>query len=652
MTEQELFPVPKAHFNPYRDGASLRGLEEYKKLYKESLDDPETFWAKQCRDLLTLDQDFNTVREGSPIEGDISWFLGARLNATYNCVDRHAKSNPDRNAIVYEADEPNQGRTLTYGELLAQVSSTASALRALGVKKGDRVVVYMPMIPEAFITVLAISRLGAIHTLIFDGFSPSSIADRILNAGAEIVVTVDQAKRSGREIAMKKGVDEALTKCPNVRTVLVYQHCKSPVPWTEGRDVWWHETVSPDAGFVEPEIMDSEDPLFILYTSGSTGKPKGLVHSTAGFLTGAAASGKYVFDIQPSDTFFCAGDIGWITGLVYGLYAPLLLGCTTVIFEGSPLYPTPSRYWEICERHNVTQFYVAPTALRLLKRYSDSEISQSLSSLRVLGSIGEPIAPEVWKWYHQTVGKGKAHVLDTYFQTETGSLVLTPLAGVTPTKPGSCTLPFFGADPVILDSITGKEIQSPCAEGILAFRDPWPSMARSAWGDHERFLDTYFRPYPGYYTTGDGARKDSDGYYWIKGRIDDVVNVSGHRLSTAEIEAALLENKYVAEVAVVGVDDELTGQSLIAFVTLKEQPKGRDIRKDLKKQITRSIGSLALPQAIHLVADIPKTRSGKITRRILRKILGDDMENIGDTSTVANPAAIEIVADVVLGPKE
>lgn len=474
-------------------------MEEYKKLYKESLDDPNAFWARLSRELLTFNQDFHTVREGTPLQGDISWFLGGRLNATYNCVDRHAKFNPDRNAIVYEADEPNQGRTVTYSELLAQVSSTASALRALGVKKGDRVVVYMPMIPEAFIAVLAISRLGAIHTLIFDGFSPSSIADRILNAEAEIVVTVDQAKRSGRETPMKKGVDEALARCPNVRTVLVYQHCKSPVPWTEGRDVWWHEAVKSDAEFVEPEIMDSEDPLFILYTSGSTGKPKGLVHSTAGFLTGAAATGKYVFDIRPSDTFFCAGDIGWIPGLVYGFYAPLLLGCTTVIFEGSPLYPTPSRYWEICEKHDATQFYVAPTALRLLKRFSDSEISQSLSSLRVLGSIGEPIAPEVWKWYHQAVGKGKAHVLDTYFQTETGSLVLTPLAGVTPTKPGSCTLPFFGADPVILDSVTGKEIESPCPEGILAFRDPWPSMARSAWGDPERFLDTYFRPYPGYY---------------------------------------------------------------------------------------------------------------------------------------------------------
>ncbi|KAJ5345712.1 Acetate--CoA ligase [Penicillium brevicompactum] len=652
MIEPEIYPVPTAHFNPERDGASLRGMEEYKKLYKESLDDPNAFWARLSRELLTFDQDFHTFREGTPLQGDISWFLGGRLNATYNCVDRHAKVNPDRNAIVYEADEPNQGRTVTYGELLAQVSSTASALRALGVKKGDRVVVYMPMIPEAFIAVLAISRLGAIHTLIFDGFSPSSIADRILNAEAEIVVTVDQARRSGRETPMKKGVDEALARCPNVRTVLVYQHCKSPVPWTEGRDVWWHEAVKPDAELVEPEIMDSEDPLFILYTSGSTGKPKGLVHSTAGFLTGAAATGKYVFDIQPSDTFFCAGDIGWITGLVYGFYAPLLLGCTTVIFEGSPLYPTPLRYWEICEKHDVTQFYVAPTALRLLKRFSDSEISQSLSSLRVLGSIGEPIAPEVWKWYHQAVGKGKAHVLDTYFQTETGSLVLTPLAGVTPTKPGSCTLPFFGADPVVLDSVTGKEIESPCPEGILAFRNPWPSMARSAWGDPERFLDTYFRPYPGYYFTGDGARKDSDGYYWIKGRIDDVVNVSGHRLSTAEIEAALLENEYVAEVAVVGVDDEITGQSVIAFVTLKQQPEGRDIRKDLKKQITRSIGSLALPRTIHLVSDIPKTRSGKITRRILRKILSDDMENIGDTSTVVNPAAIDIVAGVVLGLKK
>ncbi|KAJ5875445.1 acetate--CoA ligase [Penicillium subrubescens] len=631
----------------------LQDFADYKQRYQESISDVDFFWAQTTRQFLTYEKDFTSIRQGKLAEGNLQWFANGRLNAAYNCVHRHAEQDPSRIAIIYEGDEPDCGHSISYGELSKQIFQAAAALRNLGVRKGDRVCVYMPMIPEAFVTVLAINHLGAIHSLVFDGFSAQALGDRIRDAGAFLVVTADKSRRGGRDIPMKQTVDEALGSCPDVRTVLVYQHGQDSVSWNPGRDVWWHEVIDNTAPLkdIAPESMASEDPLFILYTSGSTGKPKGLVHSTAGFLTGAAATGHHVFDMHPSDVFFTPSDIGWITGLVYALYAPLLLGCTTVIFEGSPLHPTVSRLWDICDLHSVTHFYAAPTVIRLLRRFSDAEIHQAMTSLRVLGSIGEPIAPDVWDWYHRIVGKEKADLLDTYFQTETGSFVLAPLARITPTKPGSCTLPCLGLDPVILDPITGKEVETACPEGILAFRQPWPSMARTAWNDHQRFMDTYLNVYPGYYFTGDGARQDEDGYFWIKGRVDDVVNVSGHRLSTAEIEAALLECEFTAEVAVVGVGDSLTGEALVAFAVLKSQPPDRDVRKDLKQQVLKSIGSLAVPRTVYLVQDIPKTRSGKITRRILRKILADDVGSIGDISTVANPAAIDSVAATVLGSK-
>ncbi|PLB54543.1 acyl-activating enzyme [Aspergillus steynii IBT 23096] len=618
--EQALYPVPEAQSSQIDNRRVLRDLKQYRELYDMSIKDSDAFWDRHAHEFLTFQKDF--------------------------------KTNPDRIALVYEGDEPNQGRSITYGELLVEVCKTAKALQQLGVKKGHRVAVYMPMIPEGVITVLAINRLGAVHSLVFDGFSANALADRILDADARVVVTADHGQREGRFFPMKSVVDEAVRKCPLVEKVLVYQHSKETVPWAEGRDVWWHDTVEHASPHVEPEVMDSEDPLFILYTSGSTGKPKGLVHSTAGFLTGAAATGKYVFDMHPDDVFFCAGDIGWISGLVYALYAPLLIGCTTVVFGGIPTYPDQYRYWDICSQHHVTHFYTAPTTLRLLKKLTEGEIPRRMDSLRVLGSIGEPIAPEVWRWYRDIVGRRRAHVLDTYFQTETGSLVLTSLAGVTPTKPGSCTFPFFGIDAVILDPVSGKEVEGPAPSGVLAFRGSWPSIARTAWGDHERYMDTYLRPYPGYYFTGDGVRKDEDGYFWISGRVDDGVNVSGHLILTAEVESALLDYPHVAEVAVVGVDDEAAGQALVAFVVLRQSPQSSvpepPIQTQLSDHLANRIGSFARPKSIYVVPDLPKTRSGKLTRRILRKILAGEMGSIGDTSTVVNVNAIYQVQDVVI----
>ncbi|KAL4926784.1 uncharacterized protein BDV17DRAFT_299384 [Aspergillus undulatus] len=549
------YPTPTTSIveEMYSDHGGLYGMDDYRLLYKESVDSPDKSWARQFREFLTFEQVFMKVREGTPSEG-VAWFLVA---------------------LIYEPDEP--------------ISSTASALRARGVKKVTAWAVYLPMFPEAVIIFLAISRLGAIHTLIFDGTAPAVIADRLLGCSSQVIVAVDYTKRGGRELPMKRLLDEALRSCPAVHTVL-------------DRDVRWDDVVDPAAELVQPESMDSEDPLFIMYPSGSTGKPKGLVRSTAGFLTGAAVTGKCVIDIRPSD-IFCAGDIAWISGqLVNALYVPLLLG--------------PSRYWDICEKYNVTQFYVAPTTVRLLKWLRDSEIPHTHCHRC---------------WYYHAMGKGRAHLLDTYFQTETGSLVLTPLAGVTPTKPGSCTLPFFGV------------ITSHCPEGILAIRNPWPGMARSAWGDHQRFVNTYFQAF-----AGDGACRDEDGYYWLKGRIDDVVNVDAYRFSIAEIKAAFLENRYTAEAAAVGIIYEETGQAVVAFASPKQQLEGRVLRLGLRSEVSRPISDYALPKAMYLV-DITEACSGKLTRRILQRILVGERADFGDTSTVVNPEAIYIVIKTVHG---
>jgi len=651
--EVDTFHPPKKMFEKHPGKPHLSGLDEYQTLYKESITEPEKFWARNARELLTWSKDFQTVHTGTFQNGDNAWFLEGELNASYNCVDRHAIKNPDKPAIIYEADEEGDGRTLTYGELLREVSRVAHVLKQMGVKKGDTVAIYLPMIPEALIAFLAITRIGAVHSVVFAGFSSDSLRDRVIDAQSKVVITTDEGKRGGKLIGTKKIVDDALKQCPDVTHCLVFKRTGAEVPMTKGRDWWWHEEVEKWPSYIAPEPMNSEDPLFLLYTSGSTGKPKGVMHSTAGYLIGAAMTGKYVFDIHDTDKFFCGGDVGWITGHTYVVYAPLLLGITTVVFEGTPAYPTFSRYWDIIAKHEVTQFYVAPTALRLLKRAGDQHVKAQMKHLRVLGSVGEPIAAEVWKWYFEIVGKEEAHVVDTYWQTETGSHVITPLAGVTPTKPGSASLPFFGIEPAIIDPVSGEEVHGNDVEGVLAFKQPWPSMARTVWGAHKRYMDTYLNVYKGYYFTGDGAGRDHEGYYWIRGRVDDVVNVSGHRLSTAEIEAALIEHHAVAEAAVVGINDELTGQAVNAFVAIKDGNEINDqLKKDLILQVRKSIGPFAAPKAIFVVPDLPKTRSGKIMRRILRKILAGEEDQLGDTSTLSDPSVVDTIIQAVHDSKK
>ncbi|KOS23279.1 Acetyl-coenzyme A synthetase [Escovopsis weberi] len=626
----------------------LSSFEEYKQLYEESITNPTKFWARQARELLSWTRDFETVQAGSLATGDVKWFVEGQLNASYNCVDRHAFKDPNRVAIIYEADEVNGGRNVTYSELLRDVSKVAWTLKQSGVRKGDAVAIYMPMIPEAIVAILACIRIGAVHSVVFAGFSSDSLRDRVLDAGCKIVITSDEGKRGGKTIGTKKIVDDALKQCPDVRTVLVYKRTGADVSMTPGRDLWWHEEVEKWPSYIAPEPMNSEDPLFLLYTSGSTGKPKGVMHTTGGYLIGAAMTGKYVFDIHDGDRYFCGGDVGWITGHTYVVYAPLLLGVSTVVFEGTPAHPDFSRYWDIIEKHKVTQFYVAPTALRLLKRAGDEHVRGKMEHLRVLGSVGEPIAAEVWKWYYEVVGKEESHVVDTYWQTETGSNIITPLAGITPTKPGSASYPFFGIEAAIIDPVSGEEIIGNDVEGVLAIKQPWPSMARTVFGAHKRYMETYLNVYNGYYFTGDGAGRDHDGYYWIRGRVDDVVNVSGHRLSTAEIEAALIEHHAVAEAAVVGVADELTGQAVNAFVSVKDGNEVSEaLRKEFILQVRKSIGPFAAPKAVYIVIDLPKTRSGKIMRRILRKILAGEEDSLGDTSTLSDPSVVEkIIATV------
>lgn len=643
------YPPPKEFRDNHPTAPHLNDVAHYEELYKESIHEPEKFFGNIARDLLTWSKDFQTVKNGGFEDGDAAWFLEGELNASYNAIDRHALKNPDKVAIIFEADEPGQGRNVTYGELLREVSRVAAVLTSFGVKKGDTVAVYLPMIPEAIITLLAITRIGAIHSVVFAGFSSGSLRDRINDADSRVVITTDESKRGGRVIETKKIVDEALKTCPNVKHTLVFKRTgNASIPWTKGRDYWWHEEVDKYRPYFPPVPVNSEDPLFLLYTSGSTGSPKGVAHATAGYLLGAAITTKYVFDLHPDDILFTAGDVGWITGHTYVCYGPLLLGATTVVFEGTPAFPNFSRLWDIIDAHKVTHFYVAPTALRLLKRAGTDWINHDLSSLRTLGSVGEPIAPDVWEWYNENIGKGKAHICDTYWQTETGSHIISPMAGVTHTKPGSASFPVFGIDPVIIDPVSGEELKGNDVEGVLAIRSPWPSMARTVWNSHSRYLDTYLKPYPGYYFTGDGAGRDHEGYYWIRGRVDDVVNVSGHRLSTAEIEAALIEHPNVAESAVVGVSDDLTGQAVNAFVALKNKPTDAlATKKELILQVRKTIGPFAAPKNVLIVEDLPKTRSGKIMRRILRKVLAGEEDQLGDISTLSNPDAVENIINVV-----
>ncbi|CAH6720080.1 acetyl-coenzyme A synthetase 1 [[Candida] jaroonii] len=642
---------------------NLSSFDEYKSMYEQSIKDPGQFFGDMATKFLDWQKPFDLPRypydtKDDFKDGDIpNWFVNGQLNACYNAVDRWAFKNPDKPAIIYEGDEPDSSEIITYGELLKKICKLAQCLTKLGVKKGDSVAVYLPMIPEAIVTLLAIVRIGAMHSVVFAGFSSTSLRDRILDANSKIVITADESKRGGKTIETKKIVDDALKQCPDVSNVLVYKRTgNSHVPFNKERDLWWHEEMDKFGPYFPPVPVDSEDPLFLLYTSGSTGKPKGVQHNTAGYLLGAMLTTKYVFDVHESDIIFTAGDIGWITGHTYVVYGPLLNGATTVVFEGTPAYPNYSRYWEIVDKYKVNIFYVAPTALRLLKRAGTKFIENyKLDSLRVLGSVGEPIAAEVWHWYNDNIGRGKAHIVDTYWQTESGSHLLTPLAGITPTKPGSCSLPFFGILPKILDPVNGHELTENDVEGVLAIKNAWPSITRGIYNDYNRYIDTYLKPYPNHYFSGDGAARDKDGFFWILGRVDDVVNVSGHRLSTAEIEAALIEHELVGESAVVGYADDLTGQAVAAYVSLKDTVKVDDadaVKKELILTVRKEIGPFAAPKLILLVDDLPKTRSGKIMRRILRKVLAGEEDSLGDISTLSNPAVVEQIINVVKSSKK
>ncbi|KAI0087718.1 acetate--CoA ligase [Irpex rosettiformis] len=625
-------------------------FEAYQKAHAESVGPAaDKWWAKMARETLHWDRPFHTVRSGSFENGDIAWFPEGYINASYNCVDRWAFQNPDKTAIIYEADEPSESAEISYSQLLRETCRVANVLKSYGVKKGDTVSIYLPMAWQAVVAFMACARIGAVHSVVFGGFSSESLRDRINDCKSRVVITSDEGRRGGKTIPIKSLADNAIEKCPYVEHVLVLQRTGNPVNFVEGRDHWWHEETAKVPNYCPPELLSSEDSLFILYTSGSTGKPKGIMHTIGGFLLGSAMSVKYCFDVHPNDRFGCMADLGWITGHTYVVYGPLANGIATTVFESTPVYPTPSRFWETIDKHKITHFYTAPTAVRLLRRLGEEYVEKAdLSSLRVIGSVGEPINPEAWHWLNDHVGRKQAAIVDTFFQTETGSIVVSPLPGAIECKPGSATVPFLGIQAALLDPVTGKELEGDNVEGVLVFKNTWPSIARTVWQDHNRWLDVYLRPYPGYFYTGDGAIRDKDGYIWIKGRVDDVINVSGHRLSTAEIESALILYNGVAEAAVIGANDELTGQAVHAFVTLKRDFKydpsnEAGLIKELVLQVRKVIGPFAAPKKIYIVSDLPKTRSGKIMRRIMRKIIAGEGDQLGDLSTVADPSAVDVV---------
>ncbi|EGV63960.1 acetyl-coenzyme A synthetase 2 [Yamadazyma tenuis] len=636
--------TPKEFYDRQPEPGFIKDIDQYYQMYHKSIQQPDEFFGPLARELLHWDKDFAKVRSGSLDTGDVAWFLGGELNACYNCVDRYAFQTPDKLAIVCENDDEKDSHSLTYKQLLFEICKVSQVLQDWGVKKGDTVAIYMPMNSQAIIAMLAVARLGAIHSVIFAGFSSGSIKDRVNDASCKALITCDEGKRGGKTINIKKLCDEALVNCPSVEKVLVYKRTGGNVYMESGRDFYWDEETSKFSGYIPPTPVNAEDPLFLLYTSGSTGTPKGVVHTTAGYLLGAALTTKYIFDIHQQDVLFTAGDVGWITGHTYALYGPLLLGVTSVVFEGTPAYPDFGRLFKIIDDHKVTHFYIAPTALRLLRKSGEAEIAKyDLSTLRTLGSVGEPISPDIWEWYNEKIGKGQCHIADTYWQTESGSHFIAPIAGIIPNKPGSAALPFFGIDTCLIDPVSGQEIHGNDVEGVLAIKSSWPSMARSVWKNHGKYMDTYLKPYPGFYFTGDGAARDHDGYYWIRGRVDDVVNVSGHRLSTAEIEAILIEYPGVTESAVVGINDDLTGQAIVAYVALKDNAVDNldELRKALVMLVRKEIGPFAAPKSIIVVADLPKTRSGKIMRRILRKISSHEADQLGDISTLANPQSVE-----------
>ena len=615
--------------------------DQYLAMYAASIARPEDFWAQKADEFLTWFKPWKTLSQADFRKGEAKWFLGGQLNACYNCVDRHLETRGDQTAILWEGDEPGDSLAISYRELHQAVCRLANALKARGVKKGDRVCIYMPMVPEAAYAMLACARIGAIHSVVFGGFSPQALKERILDADCQTLITADEGVRGGRRIPLKANADQALAGCPKVSTVLVVQRTGGKVAWQAGRDLWYHEATEAAGPECPAEPMDSEDPLFILYTSGSTGKPKGVLHTTGGYLLHAAMTHRYVFDYQEGEVYWCTADVGWVTGHSYIVYGPLAGGATTLMFEGLPSYPDASRCWQLVDKHQVQIFYTAPTAIRALMAAGDDFVARtSRKSLRLLGTVGEPINPEAWEWYYRTVGEARCPIVDTWWQTETGGIMIAPLPGATALKPGSATLPFFGVKPVLLDE-AGKEVEGPGA-GNLAIAQSWPGQIRTVYGDHQRCFDAYYAAYPGYYFTGDGARRDQDGYYWITGRVDDVLNVSGHRMGTAEIESALVLHEAVAEAAVVGYPHDIKGQGIYAFVTLMHDAQPDDaLREALLALVREEIGAIAKPDVLQWAPGLPKTRSGKIMRRILRKIAEKDLDNLGDTSTLADPSVVD-----------